>query len=239
MMVVLKMKNIQTMKKLNNIGDWVLEKNNQFIAFNKPSGIPVQEDKTGDTSLLRLAEIYTKKKIFLCNRIDRPASGIVLFAKNKTSLEVINKQFQFRTIDKKYLCIVESKPPKDADSLSNWIEKNGKLNKSFIVPEKTAKAAEARLDYKLIGSSDRYFLLEIQLHTGKHHQIRCQLSNIGSPIKGDVKYGARRSNKDKSIHLHAWKTTVVHPISKKKILLEAPLPNEDTLWKYFKEAVLD
>jgi len=218
------MKNTPTMKKsTNNIGDWVLEKNNQFIAFNKPSGVPVQEDKTGDTSLLRLAEIYTKKKLFLCNRIDR----------------VINKQFQFRTIDKTYLCIVEAKPPKEADSLTNWMEKNGAANKSFIAKQKTSRSTEARLDYKLIGSSDRYFLLEIQLHTGKHHQIRCQLANIGSIIKGDVKYGARRGNKDKSIHLHAWKTTVVHPISKKKIMLEAPLPSGDSLWDFFKQEVLD
>ncbi len=230
--------NTPTMKKWNNIGDWVLEKNNQFIAFNKPAGLPVQEDKTGDTSLLRLAEIYTKKKIFLCNRIDRPASGIVLFAKTKAGLESINKQFQFRTIDKTYLCIVEKKPAKEQDSLNHWIEKNGKINKSFIVPEKTDKSAEARLDYKLIGSSDRYFLMEIQLHTGKHHQIRCQMAHIGSIIKGDVKYGARRSNKDKSIHLHAWKTTVTHPISKKKILLEAPLPQGDSLWDYFAKEFL-
>jgi len=225
------------MKKSNNIGAWVLEKNNQFIAFNKPAGIPVQEDKTGDTSLLRLAEIYTKKKLFLCNRIDRPASGIVLFAKNKTSLEHINKQFQFRTIDKTYLCVVEAKPPKENDTLVNWIEKNGKVNKSFIVPEKSDKATEAELDYKLVGSSDRYHLVEIQLHTGKHHQIRCQMSSIGSIIKGDVKYGARRSNKDKSIHLHAWKTTMTHPISKKKIELNAPIP-EENLWKYFVDEVL-
>ncbi len=231
--------NTPTMKNsTNNIGAWVLEKNNQFIAFNKPSGVPVQEDKTGDTSLLRLAEIYTKKKLFLCNRIDRPASGVVLFAKTKTSLESINKQFQFRTIDKTYLCIVEAKPPKDADSLTNWMEKNGTANKSFIVPQKTARSTEARLDYKLIGSSDRYFLLEIKLHTGKHHQIRCQLAHIGSVIKGDVKYGARRGNKDKSIHLHAWKTIVTHPISKKKIMLEAALPNEDSLWDFFKKETL-
>jgi len=220
------------MKNSTNIGDWVLDKNNQFIAFNKPSGIPVQEDKTGDTSLINLAEIYTKKKLFLCNRIDRPASGIVLFAKNKTALEVINKQFQFRTIDKTYLCIVETKPPKQEDTLTHWIEKNGKINKSFIVADKGANSAEAKLSYKLLGSSDRYYLLEIQLYTGKHHQIRCQMAHIGSPIKGDVKYGARRSNKDKSIHLHAWKTIVTHPISKKKISLEAPVPN-DNLWKFF------
>lgn len=230
--------NTPNMKKsTNNIGSWVLEKNNQFIAFNKPAGIPVQEDKTGDTSLINLAEIYTKKKLLLCNRIDRPASGIVLFAKNKTSLEHINKQFQFRTISKTYLCIVEAKPPKDEDKLTHWIEKNGKLNKSFIMAEKGSRSAEAILSYKLIGSSDNYFLLEIQLHTGKHHQIRCQLSHIGAPIKGDVKYGARRSNKDKSIHLHAWKTEVTHPISKKKIMLEAPIP-EDNLWKFFAEEVV-
>lgn len=222
----------------NNIGDWVLEKNNQFIAFNKPFGIPVQEDKTGDTSLINLAEIYTKKKLFLCNRIDRPASGIVLFAKNKGALESINKQFQFRTIDKKYLCIVEKRPVKDEDTLTHWIEKNGKINKSFIVDQKGGNSAEAKLSYKLIGKSDRYFLLEIQLFTGKHHQIRCQLSHIGCPIKGDVKYGARRSNKDKSIHLHAWKTIVAHPISKKKVHIVAPVP-EDNLWKFFEETIAE
>ncbi len=231
------MKNTPIMKKSNNIGAWVLEKNNQFIAFNKPTGIPVQDDKTGDTSLLRLAEIYTKKKLFLCNRIDRPASGIVLFAKNKTSLELINKQFQFRTIDKTYLCVVEAKPPKASDTLINWMEKNGKVNKSFIVPEKTDKATEAKLTYRLVGSSDRYHLVEIKLHTGKHHQIRCQMASIGSIIKGDVKYGARRNNKDKSIHLHAWKTVVTHPISKKKIALEAAIP-EENLWRFFVDEFL-
>ncbi len=217
-----------------NIGSWVILKNNQFIVFNKPSTLPIQEDKTGDKSLHALAEIYTKQKLFLCNRIDRPASGIVIFAKTSRALAHLNEQIKERKVSKTYLAVTKS-PLKIKDGrLINLIEKNQKVNKSYIVEDAGPKSKKAELTYKMVHSSDNYALLEINLITGRHHQIRVQLSHIGHPIKGDVKYGDRRSNKDKSIHLHAWKISFTHPISGEKINLEAKLP-EESLWNYFGE----
>lgn len=212
------------------IGDWVLYKNNQLIAFNKPGGIPAQADKTGDKSLLQLAEIFTKSAVQLVHRLDRPASGIVLLSKTPKALANLNEQFRNRQVQKTYLAVVEAMPAEPKGRLEHWIWKNGKNNRSTISTEKGhADAEQAILEYQHLGSSERYHLLEVNLLTGRHHQIRAQLAAMGCIIKGDVKYGARRSNKDRSIHLHAWKLTFQHPVTQEKVTLTAPLPS-DPVW---------
>ena len=215
------------------IGDWVIYKNNQLIAFNKPPGIPVQADKTGDISLLQLAEIYCKSTVYLIHRIDRPASGVMLFAKNKRAVGLLSDQFRDGTVSKTYLAVVKKRPEKAEATLQHHLLKNARTNRSEAVPEGTAQSKKAELKYKIIGSSDHYHLLEIALMTGRHHQVRAQLAAINCPIKGDVKYGFRRGNKDRSIHLHAWKLNFNHPISGKPESLTAELP-KDPVWDYFK-----
>lgn len=214
------------------ISELVLVKTNQFIAFNKPAGLPVQDDKTGDKALLNLAEIYTKGQVLLTHRIDRPASGVVLFAKTKNALAAINAQFQDRTILKTYLAVVGQKPDTDQGTLIHYLKKNGRVNKSFSVEENVAGAKKAELNYQVIDSIDNYHLLKIDLKSGRHHQIRAQLAAVGCPIKGDVKYGFRRNNPDRSIHLHAWKLDFNHPVTNARIELEAPLPDE-SVWNAF------
>ena len=216
----------------NKISNWILYKNNQLIAFNKPPTLPVQPDKSDSKSLLELGEIYAKAKLQLLHRIDRPASGIVLFGKTPKATRILNAQFQARTIQKNYLAVVKNPPPKKKGQLVHYLQKNAKYNKSYcqLQPKKGAK--EAILAYELISSSDNYHLLAIELKTGRHHQIRAQLAAIGSPIKGDVKYGARRGNKDRSIHLHAWKLGFAHPVTGELITLQADVP-EDVVWQAF------
>lgn len=220
------------MENLLQPSDWLLYKNNQLIAFNKPPGLAVQPDRTEDKSLIDLAEIYTKSKLHLIHRIDQPASGIVLFAKTRGALRSLNEQFAQRTVEKKYLAAVQEKPAEVEGELVHFLRKNGRTNRSdaFDTPQKDAK--EARLRYKLLASIENYHLLEIDLLTGRHHQIRAQLAAIGCPIKGDVKYGFRRNNPDKSIHLHAWKLAFDHPVSAEREELVAPLPN-DPVWQAF------
>lgn len=236
------------MKKLNEqdsadnsaqrIGSWVLYKNNQLIAFNKPGGIPVQSDKTGDKTLLQLAEIYAKSTVYLAHRIDRPASGVVLFAKTKTALAAINEQFRNRQVQKIYLAVVANLPPEPAGTLEHYVTKNGQINRSIASEEATEDAQLATLKYRHIASSERYHLLEIELITGRHHQIRAQLAAAGCPIKGDVKYGARRSNRDRSIHLHAWQLKFLHPVSNEKVTIVAPFP-VDPVWQAFEDLNLE
>lgn len=221
-----------------SIGDWVIYKNNQLIALAKPPGIPVQSDKTGDKSLLQLAEIYTKSKLHLIHRIDRPASGVVLFAKTKKSLGSLNDQFKERAVSKTYLAVVKNKPAEGEGVVQHFLKKNGRTKRSEAHEEEVPGSKPAELRYKLLGSSDNYHLLQVEPLTGRFHQIRAQLAAMGSPIKGDVKYGARRSNHDRSIHLHAWKLGFRHPISKEEVLLEAPLP-EDSVWDFFRENILE
>lgn len=219
------------------IGDWVLYKNNQLIAFNKPGELPVQPDRTGSVSLLQLGEIYTQKRLFLVHRIDRPASGVVLFAKNKKALIALNEQFRTGEVEKTYLVVVQEFPPEPKGTLTHHLLKDGRTNKSRPVEAETPGAKKAVLDYQLIASSDRYHLLAVTLHTGRHHQIRAQLAAIGCPVKGDVKYGSRRSNKDRSIHLHAWKLSFTHPVSGLRETLVAPLPENDPLWDFFRDNI--
>ncbi|MEM6699282.1 MAG: RNA pseudouridine synthase, partial [Bacteroidota bacterium] len=215
------------------IGDLVLYKNNQLIAFNKPAGLPVQPDKTKDKSLLSLAEIYSKSKIQLLHRIDRPASGIVLFAKTQRATQSLNQQLQERTVKKTYLAVVKNKPSESNGTLIHYLKKLSKSKKSIALEEGTAGAKRAELEYQVLASSEQYHLLEIALKTGRFHQIRAQLAAIDCPIKGDVKYGFRRSNTDRSIHLHAWKMSFQHPVTKQLEKVVAPLP-EENLWQAFK-----
>ncbi|MEL7119620.1 MAG: RNA pseudouridine synthase [Bacteroidota bacterium] len=219
-----------------NIGELILYKNNQLIAFNKPAGIGVQSDATNDKSLMELAEIYTKSKVYVIHRLDRPASGVVLMAKNGKALAHLNEQFRNRSIEKRYLALVKNKPEKEQGQLVHHLLKNAKLNKSFVVGPDRKNSKEAILEYNTIGNSDFYTLLDVKLITGRHHQIRVQLAKIGSPIKGDVKYGFNRSNQDKSIHLHAWKLSFKHPTSHEKVTLTAP-PPEDNLWLSFSDVI--
>ncbi len=217
------------------ISDQIIYKNKQLIAFNKPGGIPVQPDKTGDKSLTDLAGIYAKIPVFAIHRIDRPASGIVLLAKNKKCLAALSEQFKKRTIDKTYLAVVKKLPTPSSGELTHhiYVQKN---NKSIASDEPGKNTKEARLTYRLLASSDNYHLLEIKLLTGRQHQIRAQLAAIGSPIKGDVKYGARRGNKDRSIQLHSWKMAFDHPVTNERVSLQAPIP-EGGVWEAFREVV--
>ena len=222
-----------------NISDWIVYEDDAFIAVNKPAMLPTQPDLTGDVSLWDLTNNYWGSKTFLLHRIDRPTSGIVLFAKNEKAAAAVNQQFQNRETQKLYLTIVENAPlPSLSEQVStkavltHFLIENKEKNKSYITESGNKQAKRAELHYILRGSSDRYHLLEIDLKTGRHHQIRAQLGAIGCPVKGDVKYGARRANKDRSIHLHAWQFSFLHPFLNKKIDLTAALPN-DILWQFF------
>ncbi|GJM35816.1 MAG: RNA pseudouridine synthase [Saprospiraceae bacterium] len=214
------------------IGDLILYKNNQLIAFNKPPGIPVQQDKSGDKSLLGLGEIYCKSKLQLIHRIDRPASGIVLLAKNNPALNELNRQFKEREVDKTYLAVVGNKPAEESGKLVHFLRRNGRINRTETYTEEQPESRKAELTYRLIASIERYHLLEIKLHSGRHHQIRAQLAAIGSPIKGDDKYGFKRANRDRSIQLHAWKLGFTHPVSHEKEIIIAP-PPKDPVWDAF------
>lgn len=216
-----------------SIGDLLLYKNNQLVAFNKPPGIGVQHDGSDNKSLHALGEIYVKSKLNVIHRIDQPASGVVLFAKTHGALVSLNEQFRDRTTEKIYLAVVGERPAEEEGMLTHYLRKDGRKNVSRADDEPTDGAKKAELTYRLLGSSERYHLLEIRLKTGRHHQIRAQLAAIGSPIKGDVKYGFRRSNRDRSIHLHAWKLAFRHPTSGEQVQLTAPPPEGDPVWDAF------
>lgn len=215
----------------------ILFEDNHLIIVNKKSSDIVQGDKTGDIPLSEKIKSYIKQKynkpgdVFLgvTHRIDRPTSGIVLFAKTSKSLTRINQMFKDKDIKKTYLAITNNKPHENTGTLTNFLLKNEKQNKSFVYKDEKNGAKKAILHYKLINKSDNYFLLEVEIETGRHHQIRCQLANIGCHIKGDLKYGAKRSNPDGSISLHAWKIQLIHPVKKEFIEIIAPTPNE-TIW---------
>ncbi|MEN0002858.1 MAG: RNA pseudouridine synthase [Bacteroidota bacterium] len=224
------------MEVKKDIGSLVLYKNNQLIAFNKPNGLTVQADKTQDISLHSLGEIYCKSKLHLVHRIDRPASGVVLFAKNTKALATLNEAFQQRKIEKTYLAVVGKIPADQKGTLEHFLKKQPRGNKSVVSSADEKNAKLATLSYRLLGSTERYHLLEVQLYSGRHHQIRAQLAAIGSPIKGDNKYGFRRMNRDRSIHLHAWKLRFTHPTTQQQETVVAPLPDE-VLWNAFKAPI--
>lgn len=198
----------------------------------------MQGDKTGDEPLSETVKQYIKAKyqkpgnVFLgvVHRLDRPVSGLVVFAKTSKALSRLNNMFRDGEVHKTYWAIVKNTPPYDEGELVNWIVRNEKQNKSYAYDHEVKNSKKAILRYKLMGHIDRYSLLEIHLLTGRHHQIRCQLSKMGCPIKGDLKYGAQRSNPDGSISLLSHRVEFVHPVSKETIVVEAPLP-DDNLWK--------
>lgn len=216
------------------IGDLVLYKNNQLIAFNKPANVPVQEDKTGDKSLFGLGEIYAKSKLHIIHRLDRPATGVVLFAKTESALVSLNDQFKNKEVRKTYLAVVKNKPLQPEGKLVHYLKKHARQNRSVASDTEIPSSKKSELNYRLISSIENYHLLEIELITGRHHQIRAQLSAIGCPVKGDDKYGFKRANSDHSIHLHAWKLKFRHPVSGEIEEIMAPVPAEDPVWKAFK-----
>ncbi|WP_299779801.1 RluA family pseudouridine synthase [uncultured Formosa sp.] len=215
----------------------VLFEDNHIIVINKRAGDIVQGDKTGDKPLSDVVKEYIKDKynkpgnvyLGVVHRLDRPTTGLVIFAKTSKALTRLNAMFVKKEIDKTYWALVHSAPPKEKDTLVNWLKKNPKNNKSTAYIKEIEDSKKAILHYTLLKKLDRYILLEIELETGRHHQIRCQLSNIGCIIKGDLKYGADRSNKDASIHLHARHIQFIHPVTKEDIYITAPLP-KDPVW---------
>ncbi|SCD20475.1 Pseudouridine synthase [Proteiniphilum saccharofermentans] len=225
----------------------VLYEDNHIIIVNKVPGEIVQGDKTGDQPLSEMVKEYLKEKynkpgnVFcgVTHRLDRPTSGVVVFVKTSKALSRLNDMFRNGEIDKTYWAIVKNRPPKEEDQLIHYLIKNEKTNKSNAYANEKPHTKKAILHYRLIAVSQNYYLLEIDLETGRHHQIRVQLAKIGCPIKGDLKYGAARSNPDGSISLHARTISFIHPVSKEKILVTAPVPN-DNLWKSFevKDAIL-
>lgn len=223
-----------------NIIPEIIYEDNHIIAVNKQAGQIVQGDKTGDMPLSDIVKKYIKGKydkpgeVFLgvVHRLDRPVSGIVLFAKTSKALTRLNKMFKNKEIQKTYLAIVAARPPKNMDRLVGNIYRNTKQNKSYILDNENSQTKPAILDYKIIGKSEQYFLLEISLITGRHHQIRCQLAHIGCAIRGDLKYGYVRSNPNAGINLHAAQVSFIHPVKKEKMVLNASFPDE-RIWKIF------
>nr|WP_321412532.1 RluA family pseudouridine synthase [uncultured Allomuricauda sp.] len=216
----------------------VLYEDNHLIVVNKRVGDIVQGDKTGDDPLSEVVKEYIKEKynkpgnvyLGVVHRLDRPTSGIVMFAKTSKALPRLNKMFAQGETKKIYWAVVKNAPPQESDTLTHWLVRNPKQNKSYANSKEVSNSKKAELDYKIIKKLDNYYLLEIDLKTGRHHQIRAQLAAIGCTIKGDLKYGAERSNKDGGIHLHARSLIIVHPVQKEPISFVAPTP-EDSVWK--------
>lgn len=214
---------------IENLSEYIIYEDDHFICINKKAGLLSQPGKSNDVSLQKLLESVYNCTIFLINRLDRPVSGLCLFAKTRRYAGIMSSVHGNERTKKTYLAITENKPDPPDGKLENYLIKKG--NKTCVV-EDLAAGKKSVLKYKYLKSSENYFFIEIELLTGRFHQIRAQLSNIKCFIKGDVKYGARRSNADRSIGLHAWKLEFIHPVSFNKILLEAPLP-EDNIWKSF------
>lgn len=218
----------------------VVYEDNHIIVVNKTASEIVQADKTGDTPLSETVKQYLKEKyqkpgnVFLgvTHRLDRPVSGLVIFAKTSKALTRLNEMFRAGEVKKTYWAVVKNAPKESEGELVHFLVRNEKQNKSYAYDKEVPNSKKAVLDYRLIGRSENYYLLEVNLKTGRHHQIRCQLAKMGCPIKGDLKYGSPRSNPDGSICLHARRVRFVHPVSKELIELKAPLP-EGNLWKGF------
>lgn len=220
----------------------VLYEDNHIIIINKSAGEIVQGDKTGDESLCDTVKRYLKEKynkpgnvfLGLPHRLDRPVSGIVVLAKTGKALERLNEMFRNGSVRKIYWAITKERPLQPEKELSGWIVRNERMNKSFVYTNEVKGSKHALLHYRRIGFSQNYNLLEVELKTGRHHQIRCQLAAMGCPIKGDLKYGAKRSNPDGSISLHARQIQFIHPVSKQQIDITAPVPKEN-LWISFEQ----
>lgn len=215
----------------------ILYEDNHLIAINKRVGDIVQGDKTGDAPLSDIIKAYIKEKykkpgnvyLGVAHRLDRPTTGIVVFAKTSKALPRLNKLFAEKDAKKTYWAIVKQQPKNSEETLTHWLKRNPKQNKSYAHIKEVADSKNAILEYRILKKLDSYFLLEIDLKTGRHHQIRSQLTAIGCPIKGDLKYGFDRSNKDGGIHLHARKLSFIHPVKKEPLEIIAPLP-KDPVW---------
>ena len=222
----------------------IIYEDNHLIAVNKRSSDLAQGDRSGDESLDTQVKKYIARKynkpgeVFLgiVHRLDRPVGGVLLYARTSKALERLNEMFRSRDVRKIYLAVVKDRPPEDEGTLEHFIKKNEKQNKSYTYNTEVKGSKKASLSYKTISRSDRFYLLEIELHTGRHHQIRAQLSAAGCPIKGDLKYGFPRSNEDGSISLLARSLEFTHPVKKERIKITAPLPESD-IWQVFKNAL--
>ena len=218
----------------------VVYEDNHIIIVNKTASEIVQGDKTGDTPLSETVKQYLKEKyqkpgnvfIGVTHLLDRPVSGLVVFAKTSKALSRLNEMFKNGEVKKTYWAVVKNRPPEEEGELVNYLIRNEKQNKSYAYDTEKPGSKKAILHYRLIGHSQNYYLLEVDLKTGRHHQIRCQLAKMGCPIKGDLKYGSPRSNPDGSICLHARSVRFVHPVSKEVIAVEAPVP-AGNLWNGF------
>jgi 23S rRNA pseudouridine1911/1915/1917 synthase len=223
----------------------IVYEDNHLIVINKKSSEIVQGDKTGDMPLSEKVKNFIKQRdnkpgnVFcgVCHRLDRPVSGIVIFAKTSKALSRMNELFRDKTIQKTYWAVVKNKPPHQTERLTHYLIKNEQTNKSKAYNEERNGALKAELAYTLIASIANYHLLEINLFTGRHHQIRAQLSAIGCPIKGDLKYGYDRSNPNGSIHLHSYKTEFIHPIKLEKVTIVCKPRTDDVVWKELMKAV--
>jgi 23S rRNA pseudouridine1911/1915/1917 synthase len=219
----------------------ILYEDNHLLVVNKKAGQLVQADTSGDLALEDEIKAFIKVRdnkpgnVFLgvVHRIDRPVSGVILFAKSKKALVRMNEMMKKRELEKHYWAITENRPAELEALLVHQLMRDGKTNKSFVVATPRGDSKEARLRYKVLNISDRYTLLDVELLTGRHHQIRCQLSKIGCPIRGDLKYGAKRSMPDGSISLHSRSLTFTHPVRNESMTIVAPVPKDDNLWKYF------
>jgi 23S rRNA pseudouridine1911/1915/1917 synthase len=221
----------------------VLYEDNHLIAVNKKSSDLSQGDKSGDESLDSEVKKYLARKynkpgdVFLgvVHRLDRPVSGVILYARTSKALSRLNEMFRSTEVKKTYLAIVKERPPEEEATITHFLKKNEKQNKTFVYDDEVKESKKASLSYRIAGRSDRYYLLEVELHSGRHHQIRAQLAKIGCPIKGDLKYGYQRSNEDGSISLIARRIEFIHPVKKEKIIITAPFPKSD-LWNAFKDS---
>ena len=218
----------------------ILYEDNHLIAINKRSSDLSQGDKSGDMSLdtdvkRYIAEKYNKPgDVFLgvVHRLDRPVSGVILYARTSKALARMNEMFRSAQVRKIYLAIVKERPPEDKDTITHFLKRNEKQNKTYVYDTEVKDSKKASLTYQIAGRSDRYYLLEIELHSGRHHQIRAQLAGIGCPVKGDLKYGFNRSNEDGSISLMARQLEFIHPVKKEQVVITAPFPDSD-IWKVF------
>ncbi|MBK7628447.1 MAG: RNA pseudouridine synthase [Bacteroidales bacterium] len=222
----------------------ILYEDNHIIAVYKRSSDLAQGDKTGDVSLdtevkKYLAEKYKKPgEVFLgvVHRLDRPVSGVLLYARTSKALERLNEMFRDKQVKKTYLAIVKERPPEDEATITHFLKKNEAQNKSYVFDTEVKGSKSASLTYRLKGRSERFYMLEIELHTGRHHQIRAQLAKIGCPIKGDLKYGFQRSNEDGSISLFARKVEFIHPVKKEPVSIIGHFPEGD-IWSVFMDSV--
>lgn len=236
--------------KINNTSIWpeqIVYEDNHIIVLNKLPSEIVQGDKTGDLPLSEKVKTFIKQRdnkpgnVFcgVIHRLDRPVSGLIIFAKTSKALSRFNELFREKTIKKNYLAVVKNKPPKNADKLIHYILKNEKTNVSKAHIKPVANALMAELDYELVAASDNYYCLKINLFTGRHHQIRAQLAAIGCPIKGDLKYGFGRTNEGGFIHLHSYEISFLHPIKDVQVNMKALPVSDDAVWRYFSDLLTE